>query len=159
MKQFFNPILQVLIVCCLIACKESTNVAFIRLNVILENYDGIKEVRKIHNEKVNSYRVTLDSVRVQYQNLSNQNGSETDLRQLEQQMVAMQIWLDANSDILTNPLFGGTLEQINSFVAEYARTNNISIVLGSNTMGNVMYGDERLDITEEVLQGLNKEYR
>ena len=51
-------------------------------------------------------------------------------------------------------------KEINDFVKEYAKEKGYNFVLGtSGEGGTVMYGEEKADITEDVLVQLNKAYK
>ncbi|MEM8567076.1 MAG: OmpH family outer membrane protein, partial [Bacteroidota bacterium] len=50
------------------------------------------------------------------------------------------------------------LEQINAYLKTYGEQNNYRIILAATEYGNVAYAADGLDITEEVLEGLNNEY-
>jgi len=52
----------------------------------------------------------------------------------------------------------GVLNQVNAFVEEYGKRKGYSIILGTTASGNILYGDEKMDITNEVLEELNKTY-
>jgi outer membrane protein len=51
------------------------------------------------------------------------------------------------------------LNQVNSYVKEYAKKHNYDIVYGTTMDGNILYGKEQYDITDDVLEYLNKQYR
>ncbi|HEY4787660.1 MAG TPA: OmpH family outer membrane protein, partial [Bacteroidales bacterium] len=53
----------------------------------------------------------------------------------------------------------GAFNQINSFIEKYSKENNIDIVIGVTLSGNVLYGADKMDITDKILEGLNKSYR
>ncbi len=50
------------------------------------------------------------------------------------------------------------VEQVNGYLREYAKNKGYRIVIAATEFGNLAYAEEGLDITEEVLTGLNKEY-
>ena len=50
------------------------------------------------------------------------------------------------------------LGQINGFVETYGRENGYDLILGTTQTGNLLYGREALDITEELLEALNRDY-
>jgi outer membrane protein len=50
------------------------------------------------------------------------------------------------------------LNQINSFVKVYAQKNGYKLIIGTTEDGNLMYADETLDITDDVLSELNIKY-
>lgn len=50
------------------------------------------------------------------------------------------------------------VEQVNGYLREYAKNKGYRIVIAATEFGNLAYAEEGLDITEEVLTGLNREY-
>jgi outer membrane protein len=50
------------------------------------------------------------------------------------------------------------LGKINLYLKKYGEANGYKVILAATDYGNLAYADEELDITDEVLEGLNKEY-
>jgi outer membrane protein len=53
----------------------------------------------------------------------------------------------------------GVLNQVNSFVEEYGKAHGYEVILGTTLSGNVLYGDKAIDITDEILAALNRNYK
>jgi outer membrane protein len=53
---------------------------------------------------------------------------------------------------------GDVLTQINAYLKKYGKAKGYKIVMAATEYGNIAYADEGLDITADVLVGLNKEY-
>lgn len=53
---------------------------------------------------------------------------------------------------------GEVVGEINAYLKKYGERKGYTIVMAATEYGNIAYADEHLDITEEVLEGLNKEY-
>ncbi len=51
------------------------------------------------------------------------------------------------------------LTQINQYVKEYAHAGHISMVLGADGTGAVMYAEESTDITDKILVYINNKYK
>jgi outer membrane protein len=49
------------------------------------------------------------------------------------------------------------IKKIDSVVADYSKTKGLDLVIGTQGTGTVMYGNETLNITAQVLELLNKE--
>jgi len=50
------------------------------------------------------------------------------------------------------------LKEIDEFIANYAKTNGYTYVFGKNKAGSVLYGADKNDITQQVVDALNKAY-
>jgi len=51
------------------------------------------------------------------------------------------------------------VKKVKSFVKEYGKDNGYTYILGANEAGSVLYGEEKKDITKEVLKVLNESYK
>jgi outer membrane protein len=47
---------------------------------------------------------------------------------------------------------------VNEYVKRYGEKNGYTIILANTQIGNIAYAEDRIDITDEVLKGLNSEY-
>lgn len=48
--------------------------------------------------------------------------------------------------------------QINGYIAEYGKEHHYTFILGASGQGNLMYADENKEVTEDVLNYINKRY-
>ena len=51
------------------------------------------------------------------------------------------------------------MSQINSFVKQYAEQEGYDIILGTTQSGSLLYANNALDITEEIVEALNQYYK
>ncbi len=51
------------------------------------------------------------------------------------------------------------VDRINIYLRKYGVDHGYKIIIAATDYGNVAYGDESLDITNNILVGLNKEYQ
>ena len=50
------------------------------------------------------------------------------------------------------------VNKVIGFVKDYGMSNNFNYILGSNEAGSVLYGDDAMDLTQEILKSLNEAY-
>lgn len=50
------------------------------------------------------------------------------------------------------------VNEVNAFLKEYGEEKGYTIIMAATEYGNIAYADEDLDITDEVLERLNKQY-
>ncbi|HTF81307.1 MAG TPA: OmpH family outer membrane protein, partial [Cytophagales bacterium] len=53
----------------------------------------------------------------------------------------------------------GVVNQVNTFITEYGKKNGYSIIYGTNLSGNIIYGADAYDLTNEILTELNNQYK
>jgi outer membrane protein len=56
-------------------------------------------------------------------------------------------------------LTSSIIAQINSFVQDYAKRKGYDLVLGAEGTGSIYYGSKSMDITNDVLAAMNKDYK
>lgn len=49
-------------------------------------------------------------------------------------------------------------KKLNALIPQYAKEKKIKVMAGANGMGNVMYYDETYDITDDLIEYVNKAY-
>ncbi|NOS93652.1 MAG: OmpH family outer membrane protein, partial [Cyclobacteriaceae bacterium] len=76
----------------------------------------------------------------------------------QQQFADYQKAINQKAGQEDNQMTKKVLDEINAYIKEYGKNHNCKIILAATDYGNIAYADEGLDITEEVLEGLNKKY-
>lgn len=150
---------------------SSSDVVFVRSQVVFEQYDGMKEAMRVFQEKKASWQSNLDTLNADYQkaisayNLesiklpdSEKIAREEVLKRQYQNVSKYAQMLEEKAGDEDQMLTQGVLNQIDEFIKEYAQKKGYKIVMGTTNSGNVLYGDESLDITDELLDALNKNY-
>lgn len=146
-------------------------VGYVKSQDLIYGYAGTKDIQNKFNLKVQIYEAQLDTLKSDYQYaLSNYQKNLPDLSDAEkaereqllihqeQNIRSYQAELENKIKAEEQQMMEGVLNQINSFIERYAKDNNLSIVLGTTTQGNILYGNEAMDITEDLLNKLNEQY-
>ena len=55
-------------------------------------------------------------------------------------------------------MLGAVLNQVNSLVEAYGKEKDYDIIFGTTLSGNLLYGNDAVDITEELIVEINKSY-
>ena len=152
------------------SCNQ-TKIAYINVEDLMKGYDATKALEEKLKAKQEEMTKELDSIgapfqlKVQeyYQNankMSAQKRAETEqalqqeqqILQARQQQASQELQLEnqKSSELLT--------QRVDSVVEIYANSKNLDLVVGTSGKGTVLYGNENLDITQEILEILNAEY-
>lgn len=83
---------------------------------------------------------------------------EQSLQQQQQNLLALRDQMAYNLNEESVVAQRQILEYINSYLAEYNKTRNYQYILAKQFPGPVLYSDTSLDITQEVITGLNSKY-
>lgn len=154
----------------LASCNQ-TKIAYIDVEVIMKDYSATKELEAKLKSKQEVFAKQLDSLQGPFQlkvqayykaapQMTPQKRAEAEgaLQQEQQFLQAKQQQASEslqkenleNSEALT--------KKVDSFVADYAKAKGFQLVIGTSGKGTVMYGDEKLNITADILEKLNADY-
>lgn len=151
----------------LTGCNEQKT-GYVDTSRLLQEYSEMKEVEAEFTAKSESLKSELDSVAQQFQgevmefqgNMATMSKAEQEEAQMEfmrkQQMLQQSAQMKSNrlrteSDAVIDSL----VTKVKDFVADYGEDNGYTYIFGSNESANIMYAQEGLDITDEVLEQLN----
>jgi outer membrane protein len=151
--------------------KQSSELVYVDVNKLLEGYKRTKIVRTEFETKAKTLNANVDSLLVDWQNelkdyeknRSNYSKKELELKQEllgnkqqqinnYQQAIQKQIQEEDKKSTQT------VINDINDYIKEFGKEKGYKIIFGASGSGNIMYADEATDLTETVLEGLNKEF-
>lgn len=154
----------------LASCTQK--IAYVDVEELMKGYDETKSMESDLKAKQDKLKFSLDSLALGFQqkvdDYQKKAGSmsapsrqqlEQKLMQEQQQIQSQQQQASQMLQQLSQESFDALSKKVDSFVAEYAKDNGYKIILGTNGKGTVMYGDEDLNVTEQVLEKLNKAYK
>jgi outer membrane protein len=157
----------------LTSCQESQRIAFVDNVKVFDEYQkkidleaNIKtqqEAFKVKTDSLNqAYQMEAAPLQAKFSNLSPQQ------QQSNSEILAFsQKWNRVNTEVKAQEQkmqeqFEKDLKELDEMVeesvADYAKKNNISFVVGKNASGNLVYGTETADITETIIKELNDAY-
>jgi len=156
----------------LLSSCNQTKIAYVDVSEILKEYKGSKKAEEEMRIQSDKIAKELDELAFPFQqkvqeyqnNSKNLSDSEKKIREQElmqeqqiiqrqQQMAQQQVQEEGQKriDIIN--------DEIGSFLSEYAETHGFTYILGTSSQTKtVMYGDETLNITKEVIEALNEGY-
>lgn len=147
-------------------------IAYVRSAVVVENYLGTKEARAAYRQREAEWQANLDTLGSHLEETAGQyrksfaswSPAEQVLRQTElerkgQELEKYEAAIREKARSEEDKLLGGALVQINSFVKAYAREHGYTVVLGTTQSGSLLYASDAVDITGQVLGGLNDSYK
>ena len=172
MKNTFSTIAIIAAIGIWLLYNKPVKVAYVNSMYVVENYEGMKEALAIYQKKVNQYQTNLDTLAVIY-NIKSENYEskkdkiskkeledlEIELMRLREELFSYKENVESISKEEEEKLSQGALNQINSYVEKYSKKHHIDLVIGVTSFSNVLYGNESIDITEDILDGLNKNYK
>ncbi|QCX40936.1 OmpH family outer membrane protein [Aureibaculum algae] len=157
----------------LFSCQQSVKIAYVDVEEIMKEYKGTKETEATMKVKSDKLKAELDSLISNWQNKAKvyqdniQKMSANARAEREQVLMQEQQQINQRQQVIQQQVQAEGQEslealskEINDFVKTYAQGKGYNFVLGTTgSNGTVMYGEEKADITDDVLVQLNKSYK
>lgn len=150
---------------------KSKKIALVNAQVVLESYQGFKEAQDLFEVKTKEMSDAFDKQKSVYESKSNElkilseklsdrelKVKEGELEIIKAKTVQLGKAIENKALKQEEKLLQGIYNKVNDFIERYAKTNEIDLVTGVTTSGNVLYASESIDITDKIIEGLNKEY-
>ncbi len=126
-------------------------------NIELFNaFNMTKDIKVFEEKKISSQRNELDSLYIKLQSIQDKEGSL--IKSLQQQIAYKSKNLQELQDNYAHNLSKNVWNRLNGYIKEYAKTNNLKIILGTSGNGNVMYAEDFIDVTSKILEFSNQKY-
>ena len=151
---------------------SAQKIVYVDATRLLNNYQGMIDARQAYQQKAQSWQANVDTLASEVQRsiqayekesaaLSTKEKalSQELIRTKQRQLADYQQAIREQAAQQDNEMTGSVLEQVNVYLRSYGEKNNYRIILAATEYGNLAYADEGIDITDEVLEGLNKTYR
>lgn len=151
--------------------KSEKKIAYVRSQDLIYAYTGMQEMQLKFQDQSQQWENNLDTLKMEYQkSLSNYqqhmeqlNASERKTR--EEILYAQKNNLIQYSETIKNKsqeeeqkMLEGVLNQVNNFVEKYAINHNYDLILGTTLSGSILYGEETIDITQDIIKEININY-
>jgi len=156
------------------AAPGSLKIGFIEVDTIMTQYNFCKDYSKILEKRGNNIQSSLASMErnleaaiKNFQNKAQNNGFKSQseyesqqaaIQRQQEQYVAARDRLAGELQSETDKFNAALHDSIEHFIAQYNKDKKFSLIL-TKQGDNILYGDKSLDITNEVVAGLNKAYK
>jgi outer membrane protein len=145
--------------------------AYVDAQKLVNGYKGMQDARKEYEAQVIGWRANLDTLRGEMQAKVKEYQTKKDHiaareRRLMEELIdsKQQQYLDYEQAInnkisaADKQLTSKVLGKVNDYIRRYGKSNGYDIIMAATQYGNIVYAKDKMDITNEVLQGLNKGY-
>ncbi|HTE29662.1 MAG TPA: OmpH family outer membrane protein [Chryseolinea sp.] len=138
---------------------------------LLNEYRGMQDARASYQKKADVWKANIDTLTTEIhddvmtldkevQGLSAKEKQLTEhlIQTKQKQLYDYQQALSSQAQEEDKKMTSAILEGINDYLRKYGRAKGYKIIMAVTEYGNIAYADEGLDITDEVLKGLNASY-
>lgn len=147
--------------------SEVATVAFVDVNQVFEKFQLKQELQKKFEKETTTQKIYLDSLMFDLQRLKNK--LDTEKKTKEEDIIMFnkmqQVYVEQKRNFeeyaveSTQKYDAQIIEQMTQYIKDYGLSRNYDFIFGKNEAGNVIYGSEPKDITEEVITYINEKYQ
>ena len=150
---------------------KDDKIAYVDSAKILNDYKGSAEAKKAYESKAKVWQANIDTltgevkaaIQKYEKSIATMSKKEQELsKQLiqakQRQLADYQHGIQENAKQEDGKLTQSIVAQINAYLTKYGKEHNYKLILIANQSGTIAYAREGLDITTDVINGLNKEY-
>lgn len=151
--------------------RKEQKLAYVDNVRMVQGYEGTKKVRADFELKTKAWQTNVDTLAKELEESVKKYGRESTgmsekerklteelLNNKQQQFMQYREAIQQKIQEEEKKFSETLISEINGYVKEYGEKNGYKILLGATASGNIVYADKSLDITDEILQGLNEQY-
>lgn len=150
---------------------ENFSIAYVNSDSLLKNYDFFKDLEKqliAKRDKLNlEYQNRAEGLQQEFVNFQSTAGNmtisqaravEEDLRKKQQNLMMYQEQLGQLLMQEEAKMNANLYDKVSSYLRDYGLSSNLQLVLTYTKGSGVLYANDSLDITKQIIVGLNKAY-
>ena len=154
--------------------NANLRIAFVEIDSLLTKYNFCKDLNELMLQKEENIRTTLNEKakkleadarewerKVQNNGFASQERAQQEQQRILKQQQDLQALQQKLSDELAAENQKNNLElrdSISSFLKQYNKEKNFDLILSNSGLDNLLYAKKALNITDEVVNGLNSRY-
>lgn len=151
--------------------SRSSRIAYVDALRLVSNYEGMKVAKAELESKLLVYQNNIDTLKMELGSKNSEYALKrvrlsTGERKLfeeliatkEQQLLNYQQMVQEKAQKENLELTQKALDKINVFIKQYGEKHGYELIIAATQYGNIVYGTPSMDITDEIIEGLNLEY-
>ena len=162
----------VLLFVTIFSCQQSAKIGFVDNSELINEYQEKKDIETKLQGMIEVYQKRTDSVRQAFQ--LEINDAEIKARRMNDQekqelskelqdkdkILGQRLQFEQQQINLEGQAVNDSLiVKVKDFVKNYATSNGYDYILGSNEGGSVLFGNEKSDLTQTILDLMNQAYK
>ncbi len=151
---------------------NSPKLAYVDTTRVLEEYQGMRDAKQMYEKSLEQWQSRTDTLRSEFESqikeFEQQKASlkkeakARALASLEQKKQEVQKYREyASKEAIEKEaqMTNQILQQMNAFIQDYGKKQGYLMILGANGQGSLLYAEESIDITDEVIKLINQGYK
>jgi outer membrane protein len=160
-----------LIVISLFLFSKSPKIVYVDSIKVLSGYKGMEYAKKEYDVKVSVWNANLDTLKMEMEikfqeyetkrlklSVKEKELMEELLETKRQQYLNYQQMVAEKMKKEDQELTAKVHTKVNDYLKRYGEQKGYAFILGANQYGSIVYAENAVNITDEVIEGLNKEF-
>lgn len=119
---------------------------------LIDKVEFKNDIYELKRPTFELYNYEKDSL-LQLRQIQIKNKNTEEVRRIERQFNELQ----DNLEVLEDEYNQQVMNKLNVLIKEYAEENNYNAILGGTGNGGILYSDESMDITDDILKYINSQ--
>jgi len=151
--------------------SNAPSIGYIYNDQLFSEYNGVKDSRAEYQKTVNTWQQELDSLEKDVQqaidvyrkDFSQISDRERQLRsqiikEKQERFYALQQSVEEKKKAHDIQISGAILKQVDSYIQDFGKSADYDFIIGVTDAGNLLYANEKQNLTDMVVSGLNAKY-
>lgn len=134
-------------------------VAYVRSQILMQDFEGMREARQNYQVKVQEWQTQIETLSAEYERGVAEQASVEYLTKLGNDLKNQRAHVEQLTKEADDKMSQAVIEQINTGTQAYGEEQGYDIIFGTTESGNILFGKDALDITDELLEALNQAYQ
>lgn len=135
--------------------EPNKKIVYVDNNKLFEGFNMTKEMKQVGEKEFNTRKIGLDLL---YSRLQSQTISDGDKKTLMQQFIQGKEELEQFNQSFATEEASKIWSRIQGYTADFSQENKYQLIIGSQNRQAVLFADENVDVTNELLTYINKKY-
>lgn len=135
--------------------KSNKEIVYVDNTKLFDGFVMTKEMKRVGEKEFNSRKLVLDDL---YAKLQSPSISASEKKVLMQQFIQGKTELEQFNQVFAAEQTEKIWSRIKSYTTEFSKEKKYQLVVGSDNKQTVLFAEEKIDVTNELLTYLNKKY-
>jgi outer membrane protein len=151
--------------------RNTDKIVYVDAMKLMSGYKGMEIAKQEYEAKTAVWRNNVDSLKTELTASIGDYESKEKMMPTGEKLLTEKLLQAKQDQFLTyqqavaekiqqadQELTSKVLQRVNEYVKKYGEQKGYSIIMAATQYGNIIYAKEATDITDEVLEGLNREF-
>ncbi len=145
-------------------CTRSDATVYVNIKEVFDKFDYTIKLKKEYQSIIAFKKRKLDSLNFELNVMAEKlrNTVNKDLMAVfevkKMRFNEEKEYYLAENESMTDKFDKQVLTQLNAYLTEFGKSNGYDFILGTESMGNVIYGADKYNVTSQAIEFVNKKF-